>query len=622
MLDSFLRTAFDQTVNGLAIGNIYALTAVGLALIFGVGNLINFAHGSVYMIGAYVGWVAVTQLHVPLALAFIAVAAVCGLLGLLIERFGLRGLQASNGNRNGGCDGGRIAPLLATIGISFTLDQLTQIIFSPNPQSFPSPLPEGRIYLGGVSLGWLDVLIAGVGLTVAALLFAFLRFSKAGWALRATSQDREAAAQMGVDVNAVNATTYAIAGALGGIAGVLVGLYFNTVYPAMAFQAGLKGFAANLLGGLGNVPGAIAGGLLLGLIESYGVALFGATYRNLFAFVLLIGVLVVRPQGLFTRKKQLPPEPLTGTFVPNSKPVRVPRWVILSLVLMALALPLVISDPYMLQILTNAWLMALLALSLTLVTGTAGQTSLGHAGFLAIGAYASAILTQRFSLPFEVSLILSALITAILGTLLVLPAFRLRAHYVAIATLGLGEIVNQIILNWGSLTNGPLGIANIAPPSFLGMQAITPRAVYWYALALLLLGALFQWRLVRSHLGRTWRAIREDDVAAQAFGINLNRYKAAAFAASAFVAGASGAFTGHMYSYINHETFTSSTGILALTMVILGGMGNMLGAVVGAVVLTALPEVFRGLAEYRYLLYGIVLVLLIRFRPQGLLGTA
>lgn len=607
----FSSTFFDQTINGLAIGNIYALTAIGLALIFGVGNLINFAHGSVYMIGAYVGWVAITWLSVSLPVAFIMVAVVCGGLGLLIERFGLRGLQGS----------ARIAPLLATIGISFVLDQLTQILFSANPQSFPSPLPEARIHLGGVTIGALDMLIAAVGLAVAAILFVFLRFTKAGWALRATAQDREAAAQMGVDVNRVNAITYAIAAILGGFAGLLVGMYFNTVYPAMSFQAGLKGFAANLLGGLGNVPGAIFGGLLLGLIESYGVALLGATYRNLFAFVILILVLLIRPAGLFSARRQLPPEPLTGTFVANSKPLPVPRWALLILVVMALLLPFIVSDPYWLQILTNAWLLAMLALSLTLVTGTAGQTSLGHAGFLAIGAYSSALLTLRLGWPFELALLMSATITAVLGTVLVLPAFRLRAHYVAIATLGIGEIVNQIILNWDRVTNGPMGIANIPPPAFLGVEVITPKGVYWYALILLLLGALLQWRLLRSHLGRTWRAIREDDVAAQAYGIGLNRYKALVFAVSAFIAGASGAFTGHMYSYINHETFTSSTSILALTMVILGGMGNMLGAVLGAVALTVMPELFRSLADYRYLLYGIVLLLLIRFRPQGLLGT-
>src|SRR4029453_9243103 len=137
----------------------------------------------------------------------------------------------------------------------------------------------------------------------------------------------------------------------------------------------IKGFAANLLGGLGNVPGAILGGLLLGLVESYGVALFRASYRNLFAFVILLAVLVWRPNGLFSRKRQLPPEPLTGTFIANARPLTLPPWALAGLVAVALALPLVVGDPYLLQILTNGWLLGMVALSLTLVTGVAGQTS-------------------------------------------------------------------------------------------------------------------------------------------------------------------------------------------------------------------------------------------------------
>jgi branched-chain amino acid transport system permease protein len=610
-MDQFLRTLFDQTVNGLVIGNIYALIAVGLAIIFGVSNLINFAHGSVYMIGAYVGWLCVTQWQLPLPLAFVAVALICGLLGIVIERFGLRGLHQS----------ARIAPLLSTIGISFILDQLTQILFSPNPQSFPNPLPEGRLPIGGGSVGAIDVLIAVTGVSIAAVLFIFLKYTKLGWALRATAQDRDAAQQMGVDVNAVNRTAFALAAILGGIAGLLVAMYFQRVFPTMSYQAGLKGFTANLLGGLGNIPGALAGGLILGLIESYGVALFGSTYRNLFAFVLLLAVLVLRPNGLFSRKRQTPPEPLTGTFIPNRKPVRIPRWLMGGSILVAILLPLIVKDPYLLQVLTNAWLLGMVAMSVTLVTGTAGQTSLGQAGFLAIGAYTSALLTLRLHWPFELALITAGIITGILGTLLVLPAFRLRAHYVAIATIGIGEIVSQIILNWDSLTNGALGLTNIPPPTFFGIQVIFAREIYWYSLGLLLLVMLFQWRLVKSSLGRIWRALRDDEVAARSFGINLNRYKTLAFASSAFIAGLSGAFTAHMYTYINNETFTGSTSILAITMAILGGMGNIVGAVLGALVLTLLPEIFRGLVDYRYLLYGLVLVLMIRFRPQGILGT-
>src|SRR5271165_2511429 len=170
-----LSTSFvDYTVNGLVIGNIYALLAVGLALIFGVANLINFAHGSVYTIGAYVGWAAITFLHTPLPLTMLIVFAVCALIGVAIERIGLRPLQGT----------ARIAPLLATIGLSFVLDQLVQLICSPDPRAVPSDLPDWRLTVGGVSIGPMDFLIAGVEVVSAALLYVFLRFTKLGCGAR------------------------------------------------------------------------------------------------------------------------------------------------------------------------------------------------------------------------------------------------------------------------------------------------------------------------------------------------------------------------------------------------------------------------------------------------------
>jgi branched-chain amino acid transport system permease protein len=601
----------DQTINGLIIGNIYALLAVGLALIFGAARLINFAHGSVYMIGAYVGWVCIAQLGLPLAATFMIVITACALVGLLIERFALRSLQGT----------ATIAPLLATVGVSLVLDQGAQLVFGPQPQSFRSPLPVWRIALGGTSIGALDLLIAGIGIVSGGLLYVFLRYSQLGWAVRAAAQDRDAAQQMGVDVNRVNQVVFAIASALGGISGMLVGMYFSSVYPTMGYQAGLKGLVAGLLGGLGNVPGAVIGSLLLGLIESYGVALFGSSYRNLFAFVILLAVLVLRPNGLFNNSRSLPPEPLIGTFIAASRPVRLPRRLVIALAMAALALPLLVDNPYILQILINTWLYGLLALSLTLVAGTTGQMSIGHAGLLAIGGYASALLTINLGLPVDLAIFSAGVITALLGVLLIYPAFRLRGNYVVIATLGIGQIVSLVILNWDSLTHGPLGLTNIPPLAFAGQPIVSNQAIYWLALGLLLALALLQLRLLSSHLGRTLRAIREDELAAQSYGISLNRYKALAFAVSAFTAGISGAFTAHMYAYINHETFNDTVSLLALTMVILGGLGNVAGAILGAAALIALPELLRPFADYRYLIYGIVLLLLIRFRPQGLLGT-
>lgn len=601
----------DYTINGLIVGNIYALIAVGLALIFGVSRLINFAQGSIYLVGAYIGWLAVVQLRTPLFVTILLVAAGCALVGLVVERFGLRPLQNSV----------RIAPLLATIGISFVLDQIVMLTFSPNPRALPSQLPDIRFQIGTGTIGPLDILIAGIGLTSALLLFVFLRFSNLGWAVRATAQDRDAAMQMGVDVNRVNQAVFAIAAALGGVSGVLVGMYYNQIDTAMSLQATLKGVVAEVAGGAGNVPGAVVGGLLLGLTESYGVAIFGTSYRNLFAFLLLIVVLVLRPNGLFASARQAPPEPLTGTFVAPSRPVRIPRWAFMSAFATLALLPLIPISPYVLQTLINAWLFGMLALSLTLVAGTIGQVSLGHAALLAIGAYTSALLSLDFAIPVGLAIIAGGVMSAALGTLLISPAFRLRGHYVSIATLAIGEIVSLVILNWESVTRGPIGISGIPPLSLFGYELVGAASVYWFSFAVMVLLALLQTRLLGSHIGRSFRAIRDDDIAARAYGLSLNRYKALAFIFGGFAAGISGAIAAHLYSYINHETFNTQQSILALTIVILGGMGNVAGAILGSVALVGLPEIFRVAADYRILIYGVVLLLLVRFRPQGLLGT-
>ena len=603
-------TWLDYTVNGLVVGNIYALLAVGLALIFGVANLINFAHGSLYTVGAYVGWFCITQLRLPFYLTVPAVLIVSAVLGMAIERLALRPLHGTS----------RIAPLLATIGLSLVLDQAVQLLFTPNPRALPSPLPDWRWQIGGGSIGTLDLLILAVGLGAAGLLYAFLRFTKLGWAVRATAQDIDAAKQMGVDTNRVNLTVFAIASALGGLSGMMVGMYYNNIDPGMSFDATLKGVVAQIIGGMGNVPGAIAGALLLGLIESYGIALFGTSYRNLFAFVLLIAILVLRPNGLFASAKDLPPEPMTGSFVARGKPLRIPAPALAAVVALAAMLPLFASD-YLLQTGTNALLYGLLALSLTLVAGTVGMVSLGHAGLLAIGAYASALLAIELHLPVIVSIALAGLLTAIIGTALVFPAFRMRGHYVSIATLAIGQIVALVILNWNGLTRGPIGISGIPPLALAGIPLDEAPETYWFVLTVVVALALLQARILSSHLGRTWRALRDDDIAARSHGVDVNRYKAMAFAFGGFGAGIGGAVTAHLYSYINHETFNAQISVLALTIAILGGLGNITGALLGSVLLIGLPELFRGLAEYRMLIYGLVLLLLIRVRPQGLLGT-
>lgn len=601
----------DQTINGLVLGNIYALLAAGLALIFGVAHLINFAHGSIYMAGAYVGWLGITKLGMPLWIALPFAALAGALIGILVERLAVSPFRKS----------ARIAPLLATIGAGMILDSLAEVIFSPNPHAFPAIIPPQRFELGGVSIGLLDLVILGVSIASAASLFAVLKWTKLGRALRASAQDAEAAEQMGVNVGMVNSAAFALASALGALAGVLVGLYYNILTPSMGFQAGLKGFVACVLGGLGSIPAAMAGGLVLGIGESLGVSLFGSGARNLIAYAFLLLALFLRPNGLFGKKTASVREALTGTFLPQSKPVRIPWWFGVALVVVAAALPLFVQNGYVLQVLIGGWIMALFAISLTLVSGTAGIMSLGHAGLMAIGGYASGLLTLKAGWPFEIAFVAAGIISALVATLLASPALRLKGHYVSIATLGIGEIVNQVILNWDWLTQGAMGLPGIPAPKIFGLEIISTPAFYWLCLGVLLIGGLAVAAIMRAPLGRSLRAIREDETAARAMGIRPPQYKGLVFAVSAFFAGLAGALTAHLYTYINHETFGSSLSILGLTMVILGGLGNIWGAVLGALALSVLPEALRFATEFRPLVYGLILLLALRFRPQGLLGS-
>ncbi|WP_425053900.1 ABC transporter permease [Psychromarinibacter sp. S121] len=609
MLEFIQSVWLDFTIAGVVIGSIYALMAVGLALIFGVANLINFAHGAVFTVGAYVGWICLMALDLPLIVSVVVVALAGGGIGALIEWLAIRPLNRQS----------RIAPLLATIGVGLILDQLIHIIFSATPRALNANLPNWRIPLGSGTIGTLDIVIFLTGLISAALLYSFLRFTKIGMAVRATAQDDDAAKQMGVNINKVNMTVFAVAGALGAIAGLLVGLYYNNIDPITSFNIMMKGMVAIVIGGMANVPGAIGGGLILGLIESYGIAFFGASYRDLFAFVVLLLMLLFRPNGLFTRHRERHAEPMTGTFVTKAAPFKIPWWGTALLVVLAAMIPLA-GKPYITQVMTNAYIYALAGMSLTLVAGTIGMVSIGHAAFLAIGAYTSALLTLA-GLPVVFGILAGGLVTALLGTGLAYPAFRLRGHYVSIGTLALGQIVVMVILNWDSVTNGSMGLYGIPPLDFFGLPLYSTNATYWCVLGLVVICGLLQGRLLTSHLGRTWRAIREDTIAAETYGVASNYYKGLGFGVAGFIAGVGGAMTAHQFSFIDYNTFNLLISVLILTIAILGGLGNITGAVIGAVLVAGLPEMFRVLAEYRMMFYGIALILLIRFRPQGLLGS-
>jgi branched-chain amino acid transport system permease protein len=274
---------------------------------------------------------------------------------------------------------------------------------------------------------------------------------------------------------------------------------------------------------------------------------------------------------------------------------------------------------YLLHLAILAGIYIILTLSINLIIGYAGQVSLGHAAFYGIGAYASALVALNWHFPFPLAALSAMVVAGVCGLGLGLPTLRLKEDYLAIVTLGFGVIVDLVFLNL-EITGGPDGLPGIPSPSFFGLS-FHPAGRYLILVAVaVLLVVVFTHRLVNSYHGRALRAIRDHEVTAQVMGINTPAYKIIIFTLAAALAGLSGSLYAHYITFINPESFGLHTSILILTMAVLGGMGSIAGSVLGAVILTALPEILREFQSYQDLLYGALLVGLLILRPEGILG--
>jgi branched-chain amino acid transport system permease protein len=303
-MEQFLAQLPQTIVNGLTLGSVYALIALGYSMVYGILKLLNFAHGDVYMVGAYIGYGVLITL-VPtggplISTAFIILIMLllamigCAILGVAIERFAYRPLRNAP----------RIAPLISALGVSFILQNLVQLTISPRPLSYGSgtliPVDSG-VTIGGLRIHTARLLVIGTTLVLMLALTYFVRGTRLGRAMRAVAMDMDAAAMMGVDVDRVVVVTFLIGSALAGGAGVLVGIVFLSIQHTMGFLAGLKGFTASVVGGIGNIPGAVLGGLLIGMAEAFASVYISVTFKEAVAFVILVAVLLIRPSGLLGR---------------------------------------------------------------------------------------------------------------------------------------------------------------------------------------------------------------------------------------------------------------------------------------------------------------------------------
>ena len=562
----------DTIISGLVHGNVYALVAVGISLIFGVTGVVNFAQGSIVGFGAMLGWWFISVLGWPWWLALLAVAAASALIGWVINLTTVRPLIKAP----------PIAALLATFAASMVLDNLSQILFRADTREYPAPLPTDNLPVGGVRLGTSDAVAFGFTLAAMAALWAWLRFGRDGLAVRATAADPDAARQMGVPVTRVQNLSFLLASCLGGVGGIFFGMYAGVISPYSASFTGTVGFIAAAVGGLGSIAGAVAGGFVIGLLESLGIYQFGGGFRDLFIFGAFLLVLLLRPHGLFGSRHAVVSEPMTGTFLGAGRPIRLAWWHWAVLALAAgLAVPL-LGGPVLSSVGTQVAIYAIIAVPMTLLAGSTGQISLGQAAPVAIGAYASALLVMRLGLSFLLALLLAGVIAAVLATAVTLPIWKLDGHYVSMATLALGYIVLSVIRSWDAVTKGAYGLSGIPSPEVFGLPLLVAEDHYQFDLVVLGITLFVVFRLRASHLGTVLASVGSDEVAARSLGLHTRGYKALTYAIAAFFAGLAGALLAHQYNYLDPTVFTVQMSVLVLTIVVLGGMNSPFGAVLGA----------------------------------------
>jgi branched-chain amino acid transport system permease protein len=541
---------------------------------------------------------------------------------------------------------------------------MAQTIWGAEELRFPD-IPAMQLspwIVGGVYISAKEILVLVVAIVAMVGLTLLVNHTNLGRAMRATASDLDAAYLVGIPVNRIIAATFAIGSGLAALAGLLYAQAYGFAHPTMGFLPGLKALTAAVLGGIGSFPGAALGGVLLALIESFGSGYLphGSAYKDAISFGLLILLLYFRPEGLLGRKELNDQNQgsllsysrssliatwiadiLKGTFsLLNLEVQQYRRWVPFTVVVFAASLAFIAPTDYWLRVLIIVVVYGLLATGLNIVVGFTGLLDLGFVAFWAIGSYFTSIifilvLRNNFGIEpsevwwlFYLNLIVGGLFAATFGLILGYPTLRLRGDYLAIMTLGFGEIIRIIATNWVDLTRGPMGIRGIPSPRIFVWSLASPKFLYLLILAISAVVLFCVSCLVSSYVGRAWVAIRDDERAAEAMGVDTARYKLYAYAFGGLIGGSVGVFFAHFQQYISPNSFTLFDNIVLMMLIVLGGLGTLVGPFVGATIWIIFLQVSQSWAivqafpESRYAMLGVLLIALMIYQPQGLAARA
>lgn len=602
---------FIQALNGLAGGSSLFLASVGLSIIFGVTRVVNFAHGSLYMLGAYAAYslAAALMASLPAALGFWAAvllaAVLVGLFGALIEIVLLRRIYHTP----------ELFQLLLTFGLVLIVNDAVRYLWGPQDLLGPrAPGLDGAVSLFGHRFPEYELFLVVLGPLVLAGLWLLFHLTRFGVLVRAATEDREMVGALGVDERGLFTAVFFIGAGLAGLAGALQ-LPREAANLNMDLSIVVEAFVVTVIGGMGSVTGAFLAAILIGELQAFGI-LFFPKITIVLAFLVMALVLILRPQGLLGRIETTS----ASTRLPDMPPAPGGGWlqvIYVLLLLLLLAAPALV-DSYSLRLLTDALVYALLAASLGFLMGTGGVISFGHAAYFGLGAYGAALLVHHLSAPMTLALAAAPLAAAMGAAVFGWLCVRLSGVYLAMLTLAFAQIVYAVAFQWIEVTGGDNGLIGIWPARW----AADPRVFYYLSLSMCLAGIVLLYRAAFSPFGYGLRAVRDSRVRAESIGIDARRQQWLAFIIAGAAAGLAGGV--HVFSRGNVDPSVTSvtTSVDALTMVLLGGVQTVTGPLAGAAALTYLKDWVMPLTDYWRLLMGAVIVVLVLLFRQGLIGSA
>ncbi|MEF8687241.1 UNVERIFIED_CONTAM: ABC transporter permease [Comamonas sp. A-3] len=612
-----------QLLNGLASASSLFLVSVGLSLIFGVTRTINFAHGSFYMLGAFIAYSSVDLLspHIGFWPALLLAPLACGALGALTETLLLRRIYKAP----------ELFQLLATFALVLVIKDAALWLWGPEELFGPrATVLEGSVEILGRQFPTYDFFLIAVGPCVLLGLTLLLTRTRFGTLVRAATQDREMVGALGVNQAWLFTAVFALGTLLAGLGGALQ-LPREPASLEMDMLTIGAAFVVVVVGGMGSIPGAFIAALLvaelkavciwLGVQEIAGFELSFSKLTLVVEFLVMAVVLIWRPWGLLGK-----PQALARNAGEPEQPLRrsgrgaTAAWLGLlsALVLLPLTTGVAEGGSYATVLLADIFVAALFASSLHFILGPGGMHSFGHAAYFGLGAYGAALLVRTLDLPMEAALLLGPLAAAAGALLYGWFCVRLSGVYLTMLTLAFAQISWAIVFQWDDFTGGSNGLTGVWPPDW----ASQGPAFYWLALGICALGIYLLRRLLFSPLGYALRASRDSALRADAIGIDVRRIQWTAFVIAGLFAGLAGALFAFSKGGVAPDTMSVTKSVDALVMVLLGGVQTLAGPVVGAAAFTWLHDTVARNTEYWRALMGATMLILVLLAPQGIAGYA